>query len=97
VHLEKALQSFGPNGEYWAKGEGTVPPAPFLCVYSALDAVVFAPRSERLDSQGYLRVVTGLHALSIWNDAVGTTWTDIKVAFEKAIELAKRDEQNVHI
>jgi hypothetical protein len=97
-HLERALATFGPNGEHWTKGNGTLSPQrPFYCTLSAIAKLYLHKDKDeyvvaRIKARKYLGSALGNPKLADWNDNPNTTWNDVKALFEKAISLAKQNE-----
>jgi hypothetical protein len=93
-----ALEKLGPNGENWIQGtENVMRHGDKFCawtaIYNAHNPPVFSSLSQEEHSR-YLGLFgfESHPALYRWNDAPERTFSEVKAAFERAIELAKAAE-----
>lgn len=90
--LRDALALLGPNGEHWRQGPWLLSNKCFCCstAIGTAGGGTMGPNPNCIKAEGVFREVIKAPRSEIgiwrWNDAPERTFTDVKAAFERAIE-----------
>lgn len=93
--LTKALELLGPNGENWVKEQQY---GPCYCMVTAVQIAAgqsHAACLSKIPAYELLCIAAARDygTLGMWNDHARRTWPEVKAAFERAIELARQEQQ----